>query len=67
MQTRFARAGEDMIPGRVSLALVLLLIVMRGVVAAMLPLSADEATTFRLLLERVAIAAQTRVRFDPCD
>ncbi len=43
MQTRFARAGEDMIPARVSLALVLLLIVIRGVVAAMLPLSADEA------------------------
>jgi 4-amino-4-deoxy-L-arabinose transferase-like glycosyltransferase len=43
MQTRFARAGEDMIPARVSLALVLLLIVLRGVAAAMLPLSADEA------------------------
>ncbi len=43
MQTRFARAGEDMIPARVSLALVLLLIVIRGVAAAMLPLSADEA------------------------
>src|SRR3984957_2260057 len=43
MQTRFARAGEDMIPARISLALVLLLIVLRGVAAAMLPLSADEA------------------------
>ena len=32
-----------MIPARVSLALVLLLIVIRGVAAAMLPLSADEA------------------------
>jgi len=32
-----------MIPARVSLALVVLLIVIRGVVAAMLPLSADEA------------------------
>jgi 4-amino-4-deoxy-L-arabinose transferase-like glycosyltransferase len=32
-----------MIPSRVSLALVLLLIVLRGAVAAMLPLSADEA------------------------
>jgi 4-amino-4-deoxy-L-arabinose transferase-like glycosyltransferase len=32
-----------MIPARVSLALVLLLIVLRGVVAAMLPLSAEEA------------------------
>jgi len=32
-----------MIPARVSFALVLLLIVIRGVVAAMLPLSADEA------------------------
>ncbi len=32
-----------MIPARVSLALVLLLIVLRGVVSAMLPLSADEA------------------------
>lgn len=32
-----------MIPARVSLALVLLLIVVRGVVAALLPLSADEA------------------------
>ena len=32
-----------MIPRRVSLALVLVLIVMRGVVAALLPLSADEA------------------------
>ncbi|HVW72815.1 MAG TPA: glycosyltransferase family 39 protein [Rhizomicrobium sp.] len=32
-----------MIPARVSLALVLLLIVIRGVVAALLPLSADEA------------------------
>jgi 4-amino-4-deoxy-L-arabinose transferase-like glycosyltransferase len=43
MQTRFARAGEDMIPARVSLALVLLLIGIRGAVAALLPLSADEA------------------------
>jgi 4-amino-4-deoxy-L-arabinose transferase-like glycosyltransferase len=43
MQTRFARAGEDMIPARVSLALVLGLIVLRAVVAGFLPLSADEA------------------------
>src|ERR1700743_2364184 len=43
MQTRFARAGEDMIPARVSLALVLLLSAIRGVVAVFLPLSADEA------------------------
>jgi 4-amino-4-deoxy-L-arabinose transferase-like glycosyltransferase len=36
-------AGKVMIPRRVSLALVILLIVLRGVVAAHLPLSADEA------------------------
>jgi 4-amino-4-deoxy-L-arabinose transferase-like glycosyltransferase len=36
-------AGKVMIPRRVSLALVILLIVLRGVVAAFLPLSADEA------------------------
>jgi 4-amino-4-deoxy-L-arabinose transferase-like glycosyltransferase len=36
-------AGKVMIPRRVSLALVILLIVLRGVAAALLPLSADEA------------------------
>jgi 4-amino-4-deoxy-L-arabinose transferase-like glycosyltransferase len=43
MQARFARAGEDMIPARISLLGVGVLILLRGVMAGLLPLSADEA------------------------
>jgi 4-amino-4-deoxy-L-arabinose transferase-like glycosyltransferase len=43
MQARFARAGEGMIPARVSLLGVGVLILLRGVMAGLLPLSADEA------------------------
>jgi 4-amino-4-deoxy-L-arabinose transferase-like glycosyltransferase len=43
MQARFARAGEGMIPARVSLACVGVLILLRAVMAGLLPLSADEA------------------------
>lgn len=40
---RLARAVSFFPPGRISLALVVLLIVLRGVAAALLPLTADEA------------------------
>jgi 4-amino-4-deoxy-L-arabinose transferase-like glycosyltransferase len=43
MQARFARAGEGMIPARVSVLGVGVLLLLRGVMAALLPLSADEA------------------------
>jgi 4-amino-4-deoxy-L-arabinose transferase-like glycosyltransferase len=43
MQARFARAGEGMIPARISLLGVGVLILLRGVMAGLLPLSADEA------------------------
>jgi 4-amino-4-deoxy-L-arabinose transferase-like glycosyltransferase len=43
MQARFARAGEGMIPARLSLIGVVVLIALRGAMAGLLPLSADEA------------------------
>jgi 4-amino-4-deoxy-L-arabinose transferase-like glycosyltransferase len=43
MQARFARAGEGMIPARISFAIICVLLLLRGVMAAVLPLSADEA------------------------
>jgi 4-amino-4-deoxy-L-arabinose transferase-like glycosyltransferase len=43
MQARFARAGEGMIPARVSLLGVGVLILLRAAMAGLLPLSADEA------------------------